>query len=306
MDLASQLAHWNDRTAQQWARTANRILPPGLTFVLVIVLAQQLATLTWTVVPGTPATFAPAMPDGSLTARDRSNDFTSLLESHLFEAPAAPVAPVVPTVVDAPDTTLSLRLSGTRTVSEGELADEAIIDNGGQQRTYRIGQVIDGAEGTTLHAVYPDRVILNRGGRLETLRWTEDLSSGPAARAPPRPIGTPSASVEPTGSLRQVIGENATRLTDVVRPTPHLQDGRVIGFRVTPGRDRAAFEALGLRAGDVVTDINGTVLDEPSRDSQVFESLGESTQANVTVLRDGVPQVIIIDTSQLRDLQNRE
>ena len=80
-----------------------------------------------------------------------------------------------------------------------------------------------------------------------------------------------------------------------------------MGFRVNPGRDRATFDALGLQAGDVVTDINGTVLDDPSQGLQVLQSLGESTQANVTVLRDGVPQVIVIDTTQLQRLQeNRQ
>ena len=49
------------------------------------------------------------------------------------------------------------------------------------------------------------------------------------------------------------------------------------------------------------------MLDDPSQGLQVFQSLGETTQANVTVLRDGVPQVIVIDTTQLQSLQeNRE
>ena len=64
---------------------------------------------------------------------------------------------------------------------------------------------------------------------------------------------------------------------------------------------------MGLQAGDVVTDINGTVLDDPSQGLQVVQALGESTQANVTVLRDGVPQVLVIDTTQVQSLQeNRE
>jgi general secretion pathway protein C len=102
-----------------------------------------------------------------------------------------------------------------------------------------------------------------------------------------------------------VISENASRLTDVVRLAPHVQEGKVVGFRVNPGRDRATFEALGLQAGDVVTDINGTVLDDPSQGLQVFEALGETTQANVTVLREGTPQVIVIDTTQLKKLQEK-
>jgi len=76
---------------------------------------------------------------------------------------------------------------------------------------------------------------------------------------------------------------------------------------VRPGRDRASFERLGLLANDIVTDINGIVLDDQSQGLQVFASLGETTQANVTVLRDGVPQVIVIDTTQLQNLEeNRE
>jgi type II secretory pathway component PulC len=49
------------------------------------------------------------------------------------------------------------------------------------------------------------------------------------------------------------------------------------------------------------------VLDDASQGLRVFQALGESTQANVTVLRDGVQQVIVIDTRQLQGpRQNRE
>ena len=167
-----------------------------------------------------------------------------------------------------------------------------------------MGQSIDDADGATLHSVFPDRVLLNRNGRLETLRLPKELAASASPMGMPSPL--PQAA-PPSGSLRDVISDNATRLTDIVRLAPHVQEGQVVGFRVNPGRDRATFEALGLQAGDVVTDINGTVLDDPSQGLQVFQSLGESTQANVTVLRDGVPQVIVIDTTQLQSLQeNRE
>ena len=149
-------------------------------------------------------------------------------------------------------------------------------------------------------------MLLNRNGRLETLRLPKELS-GLGRRA--HGDGDAAAATAGAGrcSLREVISENATRLTDIIRLAPHVQEGQVVGFRVNPGRDRAAFEALGFQPGDVVTDINGTVLDDPSQGLQVFQALGEATQANVTVLRDGVPQVIVIDTTQLQSLQeNRE
>ena len=121
------------------------------------------------------------------------------------------------------------------------------------------------------------------------------------------PMAAPLPQPAPQAALREVITENATRLADIVRIAPHVQEGQVVGFRVNPGRDRATFEALGLQPGDVVSEINGTVLDDPSQGLAVFQALGETTQANVTVLRDGIPQVIVIDTTQLQRLQeNRQ
>ena len=73
----------------------------------------------------------------------------------------------------------------------------------------------------------------------------------------------------------------------------------MVGFRLNPGQARGQFDALGFRPGDVVTEINGTAMTDPSRGLQVFEALGETTVASVTVLRGGQPEVLTIDTSQL-------
>ena len=312
MEIVKRLALWKDSSFEKSLVTANRYLPPAVTAALVVAIAYQLAVLTWRAVPGgVPSGPIPtaAAPDSSGTAPiRRALDYTNLKNSHLFgEAAAQPTVAVQAAVVDAPDTTLSLRLTGI-VYGEGGLPSQAIIASSrNQEKTYQIGQTIDDANGATLHAVFGDRVILNRNGQLETLRQPQELTSGgPVARAPPRPAAMPADNG--SGSLRQVISENASRLTDVMRVTPHVDQGQVVGFRLNPGRDRETFESLGLQPGDVVTDINGTVLDDPSRGLAVFEALGEATMANVTVLRNGVPQLIVIDTSQLQGLgeENRE
>lgn len=308
MDVAKRLAEWRDRPPEQWFTTVNQYVPPGLTAVLVIAIAYQLATLTWALVPGsTPAAApAPRAVDAGGTA-SATTDYSALTGAHLFgQAAEQPEVAAAPAVVDAPDTTLSLTLRGILS-KEGDPNGSAQIENRNEQRTYYVGQAIEGADGTKLHSVYADRVLLDRGGgRIETLRFPKDLtaSTGSPMGMPSLPQAQPQAQAAP---LRDVITDNAARLTDIVRLAPHVQEGQVVGFRVNPGRDRATFDALGLQAGDVVTDINGTVLDDPSQGLQVLQSLGESTQANVTVLRDGVPQVIVIDTTQLQRLQeNRQ
>lgn len=308
MDVAKRLADWRDQPPELWFSTINRYLPPGITAILVIAIAYQLATLTWTLAPGSaPAIAPPPRVVGNEAAP--ATDLSVLNDSNLFGEEAEHVAPVVEEVIDAPETTLSLTLKGILAKEEnspGRAVPGAIISSSrGEDRTYQVGQSIDSADGATLHSVYADRVILNRNGRLETLRLPKELTaSGSSIAGLPSPL--PQAAPA-SASLRDVITENATKITDIMRPVPHVQEGQIVGFRVTPGRDRATFEALGLQSGDVVTDINGIVLDDPSQGLQVFQSLGETTQANVTVLRDGVPQVIVIDTTQLQRLQeNRE
>jgi general secretion pathway protein C len=307
MDVAKRLSEWRDQPPEQWFSTANRYLPPTLNVVLVIAIAYQLATLTWTLVPGsTPAAAAAPRAVGTGSTAPAS-DYSVLLNSRLFgeaaEQPAVAAAPVV----DAPDTTLSLTLRGIVSKEDDPTGPNgSVIIEGarGESKTYYVGASIEGADGATLHSVYADRVLLDRSGRLETLRLPKELTASAGA-----PMAMPSPLPQPPqqGSLREVIGDNASRLTDIMRPVPHVQEGQIVGFRLNPGRDRGAFEALGFQPGDVVTDINGTVLDDPSQALQIYQALGESSQANVTVLRDGVPQVIVIDTSQLQGIQeNRE
>ena len=297
MDVAKRLVDWREHPPEQWLTVVNKYLPPVVTAVLVVTIAYQLAGITWSLVPGAPPTVA-ARPAGA-TPTQQPIDLEKLKNSHLFGEAHEEAAPVV-TAVDAPDTTLSLSLTGI--LAYGPKGAAIISANRGQEKTYRVGDSVDNADGAKLHSVEPDRVLLNRNGTLETLRLPQQLSSAPA-----RTVSTvlPPAAAQPQGSLRQVISENASRLTDIVRLAPHVQEGKVVGFRVNPGKDRATFEQLGLQPGDVVTDINGTVLNDPSQGLQVFESLGEATQANVTVLREGTPQVIVIDTSQLKKLQEK-
>ena len=52
MDVAKRLAAWREQPPEQWLTAINRYLPPGVTAVLVIAIAYQLATITWTLTPG--------------------------------------------------------------------------------------------------------------------------------------------------------------------------------------------------------------------------------------------------------------
>ena len=147
-------------------------------------------------------------PAGSAPAGPTAADYGLLASAHLFgEAPKVSAPVFEQTVVDAPDTTLSLLLTGILAAdAETDFKGQAIISsNRGQERTYQIGQEIESANGTRLHSVHPDRVLLNRGDRLETLRFPEtpSASASPAGMAG-RPSLPPAAAPAPRNdSLRR-------------------------------------------------------------------------------------------------------
>lgn len=316
MDVANRLARLQERTPEQWLRAANTVLPVGVTAILVVALAWRLADLTWSILPGertddpfpeiaafTPATGA-ANPIPPVTL-----DVFS--EAHLFGEPPVPPADgearraAAAAAVEAPDTTLNLVLAGVVAREPGSEPGQAIILGGNrEQKVYGVGDTIDGTNGARLHSVLADRVLLNRSGQLESLRLPRELPAEARRAAPrvvPQPLSGGGAPTNPA-TLSQVIGANASRISDVIRIAPAVDQGQVVGFRVNPGADPAAFAALGLEPGDIVTEVNGTVIDDPNRGLQVFEALGETTMANVTLLRNGAPQAVVIDTTQLLEI----
>jgi general secretion pathway protein C len=310
MNVAEHLSALSSRTPAQWLSTANRVLPPVVAAVLVVTIAYQLAQITWRLLPGedyaAPAPLVVAAGNNPEMVAG-SADFNVLRSAHLFgEAPAEPVGEPAPALEllpdDAPDTTLNLRLAGVVVRAVNEDSDAMIASGNQPDKRYRVGDPIEGVAGTRLHHVYADRVLLNRSGSLETLRLPEEDDAGSSVRraAASRPVAPPVQTN--TAPLREIISQNATAITQVMRFAPHVEGGQIVGFRVSPGPEADVFEGLGLEPGDVVTDINGIQLDDPSRGLQAFEALGESTMANVTILRDGNPQVIIIDTTQLEAL----
>jgi general secretion pathway protein C len=302
LDAAKRLAAWGDRPPEEWLKLANRYLPPAVTAVLVLAIAYELAALTWLIVPSTPPDSPPPpviASRSSASAPAAANSYASLADWHPFGVATAVTAqPVV--VDDAPDTTLALVLAMVHGYEVPTDGYAAISSGRGEQKLYHAGDAIDGASGATLHSVFADRVLIDRGGRVETLRFPEPQDL--ARAAPPTARLAPPPQQGQSGSLREVISANASRITDIIRAVPHAEGDQMIGYRVTPTRNREAFAALGLEPGDVLTEVNGTALNDPASSLQVFESLGEASVATVTVLRNGSPQVVVIDMTQVQNI----
>jgi general secretion pathway protein C len=201
-------------------------------------------------------------------------DVTAISDSHIFGiADAESAAPVV---IAAPDDDLAdtrlinLTLNGT-VASEIPRYSVAIISDGGKnQEVYIIGDPV--GNNATLHAIYPDRVVLNEKGVLTNLKLPREFTDAPTNTVR-RETTAARQEFDQSQSIQAVVTQNLTKLTDVIRPTPYRVGGEQVGFRVYPGRDRKQFAALGLRPGDLITDIDGQSLSDASQECRYSSHL---------------------------------
>ncbi|MGC1460247.1 MAG: type II secretion system protein GspC [Steroidobacteraceae bacterium] len=213
-------------------------------------------------------------------------NLAALANGHLFGLPPPP-----PPVDDAnaPATNMPLVLTGIIAATDPKNGLAIIGTSATNARIYPVGERVPG--NARVHAVYVDRVLLERNGTLEALMLPRKFGGGPS------PTGGPAPS--PLDRMQRAIANEPGLISDVLRPQPVFADGKLRGYRVYPGQNARAFASLGLRNGDLVLAINGTALDDAARGNEIFSSLGNSDQARVTVMRNGQQQDLTLNMSQI-------
>jgi general secretion pathway protein C len=263
--------------------------PRIATWTLAVLLAVQAAVIL-TGLGG--ARRAPAMGANVPVSMPRHPvDIAAITGAHLFGS--APMVAIAGDPRDAPKSTIPLVLSGIISAEDPQNGLAILGQTATSTKVFAVGDNLPG--GAKLHLVYNDRVVIDRGGALETLFLPRQAMAGGAP---------PSAAVLTTESpvadrMRKLITEQPSLLADVMRPQPVFANGKQTGYRVYPGRNRQAFVRLGLRPGDLVTAINGTPLDDPEHGQEIFRTLGSSPEAHVTVTRNGAPQDLVLNLAQV-------
>ena len=222
---------------------------------------------------------APAVmqPGGSAVASTSALRLDTIINAHLFgEARSS-------TPEDAPQTSAALVLAGVLAVPDPQKGMAIIGPSAGAAKLYAVGSAVPG--GVRLHAVYPDRVLLDRNGVIESLLLPKHLSA--IAQAPVSALQTPAQRL---AAMAQNGGSGL--LGGLVRAQAVFSGGKLSGYRIFPGgrTNVGAFTQLGLRPGDLVTAVNGTPLDDPNRGNEILQTLSSMGSANVTVLRNGQAQ----------------
>jgi len=298
-------ANWSDFSNVDSATALsaiNRLLPPWVSLLLVIAIGWQIAKIIWMLVPGPAAGDTVPVPVSASPSSVQSStitDVSAIANAHMFgvadqeDVPAATLPTADENLEETRLTNLSLK--GTVASARPEFSVAIIADDKDEEKVYAIDEQI--GSNAKLHAVYADRVVLNENGKLTNLKLPKEFPTSQPNSV--RRNTTARRQATPRNSIQSVVSSNLANLADVIRPTPYFSNGKQVGYRVYPGRNRQQFAALGLRPGDLIKDIDGQSLTDPTQAMQVFQSLGTSQQVSVTVERNGQPETIVLKTSQL-------
>ena len=175
----------------------------------------------------------------------------------------------------------------------------AILQSGGRTRVVAVGE---SAFGGRLVAVARDSVTLDFAGERVELRLPAAAAALPPAPAAPvrAPLAAPPAGAPPEDpqtparemsrvEVQRRLGEEIPRILAETAVAPVMEEGRVVGVQITRMPEGTLLGDAGLRAGDVLTRINGTDIDGMATLIGLWPRLQSATELRATVLRNGQP-----------------
>jgi len=162
-------AYWQNLSLNEIKLRATKILPKFVFIILIIMIVQTLTELIWRFIAPAPESIPNSSKNQVVSVKGSKSDSSlkKVATYHLFGD--AKIQAVMPQkVINAPETRLGLKLKGVFASTNTEQALAIISTSKDKDKIYLIGEKV--TAGVSLHAVYTDRVILKRNGKLETLR----------------------------------------------------------------------------------------------------------------------------------------
>jgi general secretion pathway protein C len=293
---------------------SNRLVEPAK-ILIVIGIAYTLATTGWYVISGpTPAPLnAPGAIKSGSSAPARSWSVAQIAAQNLF----GQVAPggATPTTYDAPPTSMNLTLEGIFVAEDPSESAAIISEQGRPSELVVVGGKVGG--NATLTEVHADRVVLERGGKFETLRFPDEptlLSAQERAGAVMPPVdmpyggdappadyvepqyegGPPAADAGTSGndqSVASIVQTYRDRLQQDPAGTlqslgvaPVSADGAQ-GYRLDSIANSPYLAQTGLQPGDVVLSVNGRPVGDVQRDHMEIDNILAQGSARLEVQR---------------------
>lgn len=268
----------------------NQRAATAISVLLVVACAYLLVKITWLFFPQDDTSVLPMQHKVVSVNNNQKQQahFRQLTSANLF---GIATTTSVQKSTAAPETRLNLKLKGVLAAKPMELAS-AIISQGrsGKEEIYSVGDKMPG--GVKINEIHPEYVVLERNGKLETLKLEkiEDVAGFTSSPEPAskRPVGnnrgSPGAALN---NIRNDILQNPASFGEYALPVVVKENGKQIGYRLRPQEKGDMLAELGLQGSDVITEINGVRLDNPQNGISALRKLSSANNINIMVKRNG-------------------
>ena len=271
----------------------------GAEVVLVVALALALADFAWLQFPQPgdkqPSALAPAdqgvpvQPAAiALSGNGTSRNLSPVVLGLFGQSESAASEPVF-VAEKIKETALDLTLKGIL-ARRGSGRKFALIAQGGdQEKVYRLGDRIAGAEITHIEA---RRIILLRNGNRESLA----LETAEPRRGSSFTKKGVTGRITTISDHEQIVSRNLfdrqmQRLPEVLsqaRAAPYWdKNGHEAGFRVVDIEPGSVFDELGLLQEDVIVTVNGVSVRNNQEALTAYQSFKSADALQIGLLRDG-------------------
>ena len=169
-------------------------------------------------------------------------------------------------------------------------ARAAVLQSGGRSRVVGVG---DMAFGGRVAAIESDHVAVDYDSGRVRLPLVAGTAAPPAlatTASSPTPGDAPApARAMERREIERRLGEESGRILAETTLVPAMDAGRIAGFTITRMPDSTVLTDAGLRAGDVLTEVNGVPIDSLATLIGLWPRLQAETALRAIVLRNGQP-----------------
>jgi general secretion pathway protein C len=181
-----------------------------------------------------------------------------------------------------------------------------------KQTLYRLQETVPAVG--TIAQIEKDRVLFRQGSQEEWLNLAigklspgfEYTLSASAQPVSPRPVSRPTAVI-PVSQVsakgrrpiaRQILidtANNPAQVNQHARLAPLMVNGKSQGILLEAINHYSLYGQLGFQSGDVLKQINGVELHDPSMFVSLFQQLKDERTINIDILRDNQPKTLALD-----------
>lgn len=202
------------------------------------------------------------------------------------------------------DSTLKITLVGTIYFEDAQYSMATIKDpEYVEVDVYKEGEEIIGNEGVIIHRIGRNKVILNNNGRKECIsidlgiegHEESEFSQKKKKNKKPKNVesGENGVVILESDYVEKELGDGFGNIIQAARLVPFTEGNNIEGFKIFAIKGGSMLDKVGLKNGDIITQVNDTVM-RAENGFALYQSFLDERDIAINVLRGNKPQTLRI------------